>query len=131
MIILGQWSCGVAGVVVEFGEEVVLDLGEGLGISLGDLGSGFGLSSGFLGFTYGASGLFGEEVVVGLGMGVALGDCGGDTGTWRCGGVGLSDRSGGAGSAGAMRGEALGDLLLKREGLEGRVLFSGGFVQKM
>jgi hypothetical protein len=127
-----NWGRGTS-VAVEFGEEVVLDLGYGFGVALGDLGSGFGLASGLFGFTDGALGLFGEKVAVGFGLGVALGDGGGDAGAWGCG---RGARSGGGGcavAAGAVRGETLGDLLPEDEGLERSCIvtsgFEGGFVQ--
>lgn len=124
----------IGSVAVEFGEEVVLDLGYGLGVALGDLGGGFGLTGGVFGLTDGSLGLFREEVAVALGLGVALGDGGGDAGGAgaRRGGRGVRGGVGGGSSAsGTVRGESFGDLLFKDEGLELSRLSGvpgGGFV---
>ena len=88
--------------------------GHGQGVYGGDVGGGFGLADGGLG-------LGGEEGAVALGVGVALGYGGGDasgagarrggdgSGRWRCGRVSLA--------AGAVGGEAGGDLLLEGFGV--------------
>ena len=99
--------------MIEFGEELVLGVGDGLGVESGDLGCSFSGADG-------AFGLLGEEGAVALGVGVALGDGGGDAGGAGVRGGGGSDGSSGVVgalvAAGAMRGEALGHLLLERKG---------------
>ena len=106
--------------LVEFGEQLILRVGDGLGAAGGDLGCGLGL-------TDGAFGLGGEEGAIALGVGVALGYGGGDAG-----GAGLC-RGGTerraqsarriAGVAGAVGGEPFGDLLLQGEGRVGGFRF--------
>ena len=61
------------GPLIEFGEELILCVGDGLSVESGDLGCGFGGADG-------AFGLLGEEGAVALGVGVALGDSGCDAG---------------------------------------------------
>ena len=86
----GRWDedwggCGgLGGELVEFEEELVLGVGDGLGVEGGDLGGGLGLADGALGFG-------GEEGAVALGVGVALGDGSGDAGGAGFGGRGWSD----------------------------------------
>jgi hypothetical protein len=102
------------GVLVELLEEVELGFGDGAGGDSGDLGRGLSLADGGLG-------LGGEEGTVALGVGVALGDGGGDAGgAGACGGGdgdGRGRSRGVALTAGAMGGEAGGDLFLEGYGL--------------
>jgi hypothetical protein len=111
--------------LIEFGEKLVLSVGDSLRVETGDLGCG-------LGGTDGVFGLLGEEGTVALRVGVTLGDGGGDAGgagTW---GGGCRDGSRDVGplvAAGTMRGEALGHLLLEREGSCG-FRFGRRFVQR-
>ena len=110
--------------MLEFGEELVLGIGDGLRVESGDLGCSFS----------GADGVFcllGEKGAVALRVSVALSDCGGDAGgAGFCGcGFGNGSRTIGALIAtGTMRGEALGHLLLEREGSCG-LRFVRRFVQ--
>ena len=112
--------------LVELGEELVLGVGDGLGVESGDLGGGFCLAdSGF--------GLRGKKGAVALGVGVALGDGGGDaggTGVCRCGVAHRRDgcRPGVLGAAGAMGGETLRHLFFQCKGRSG-FRFGRGFVQ--
>ena len=112
--VLGGWQ------VVEFGEEVVLGVGDGLCGEDGDVDGCFGLTDGVFGFG-------GEDGAIAGGVSVALGDGGGDACSTGLGGGGDGDGRGGAGgggaAAGAVGGEALGDLLLEGErgGGAGRV----------
>ena len=97
--------------MVEFGEELILGVGDGLRVESGDLGCGFSGADGVFG-------LLGEEGAVALRVGVALGDRGGDAGGAGASGDGCSDGSRAVGAlvaAGTMRGQALSHLLLKRE----------------
>jgi hypothetical protein len=93
---------------IKFIEELVLGGGDGLCVEGGDFGCGFRGADGVFG-------LLGEEGAVALGVGVTLGDGGGDAGGAGVGGGGCDDRrdrvAGVPGAAGAMIGEALGDLL--------------------
>ena len=97
--------------MIEFGEKLVLGVGDGLGVETGNFGCSFSGADGVFG-------LLGEEGAVALRVGVALGDgCGDARGAAVCGG-GRNDRSGAGqalGAAGAMSGEALGHLLLERK----------------
>ena len=98
--------------MIEVGEELVLGVGDGLRVETSDFGCGF---SG----TDGVFCLFGEEGAVALRVGVAFGDGCGDAGGAGVGGGGRSDGSWTVLSlvaAGTMGCEALGGLLLEREG---------------
>jgi hypothetical protein len=121
---------GFTVVFVEFGEEVVLDLGDGLGVAGSDFGCGFGLASDGVGLADGTFSLFGQEGAVALGLGVAFrnGSC--DAGGSLAGGRRgrRCSRAGRAGAAGTVSREAFGDLLLESEGLERCFCFAGGFV---
>ena len=114
--------------LVEFGEQLVLGVGDGLGAAGGDFGGG-------LGFVDGAFGLGGEEGAVALGVGVALGYSGGDASAGFCrsgaddGWDGCGGLRGIAGVAGAVGGETFGDLLLEGEGSQCCFRFFGGFVK--
>ena len=114
---------GFTVVFVEFGKEVVLNLGDGLGVASGDFGGGFGLAGDGVGLADCTFCLFSEKGAIALGLGVAFCNGGGDTGgslagcrrcSRRCG------RAGRAGAAGTVSREAFGDLLLEGEGIERR-----------
>ena len=99
------------------------------------VGDGLGVEGGYLGCslsrTDGVFGLLGEEGSVALRVGVAFGDCSGDAGGAGVRGGRRNDWRGALRTmiaAGAMRGEALGHLLLQREGRCG-FRFVRGFVQ--
>jgi hypothetical protein len=101
-----------------------LGVGDSLRVESGDLGCGFSGADGVFG-------LLGEEGAVALRVGVALSDGGGDAGgAGACGG-GCDDGGRAVGAlvaAGTMRGEAVGHLLLEREGSCG-FRFGRRFVQ--
>ena len=88
--------------------------GYGEGVYGRDVGGGFGLADGGLGFGC-------EEGAVALGVGVALGYCGGDAGRSRAGGRGDGSGRGWSGrfllAAGAVGGETGGDLLFEGLGI--------------
>jgi hypothetical protein len=113
------------GPLIEFGEELILCVGDGLSVESGDLGCSFRGANGVLG-------LLGEEGAVALGVGVALGDGGGDAGGASVSRGGWNDGSNGVAlmlvTAGAMSGETLGHLFLQRKVSCG-FRFSRGFVQ--
>jgi hypothetical protein len=110
-----NWIRGVCGdgrcegPLIEFGEELILCVGHGLSVESGDLGCGFCGANGVLG-------LLGEEGAVALGVGVSLGDGGGDAGGASVSRRGRNDGSNGVAlmlvTAGAMSGETLGHLFL-------------------
>ena len=112
--------------LVEFEEELILSFSDGAGAAGCYFGGGLGLVDGALGFC-------GEEVAIALGVGVALGDRGGDAGGTGFDGDGRGDvgdggTAGWTGAAGAMGREALGHLL--PEGKGGGFGFGGRFVQR-
>lgn len=113
------------GPLIEFGEELILCVGDGLSIESGDLGCSFCGANGVFG-------LLGEEGAVALGVGVTLGDSGGDAGGASVSRRGRNDGSNGVAlmlvTAGAMSGETLGHLFLQRRVSCG-FRFSRGFVQ--
>ncbi len=97
--------------MVEFGEELVLSVGDGLRVESGDLGCSFSRADRVFG-------LLGEEGAVALRVGVALGDCCGDTGGAGIRGSRWSNRGWAVWTlvaTGAMSGEALGHLFLQFE----------------
>ena len=72
--------CSFTGVIVEFGQQVVLRLGDCFGVTRGNFGGGFGLASEGFGFAHGAFGFFSEKGAVTLGLGVTFSNRGGDAG---------------------------------------------------
>ena len=104
----GRWGCEVP--LIEFGEELVLSVGDGLGAERRDLG-------GRLSFANGGLGLGGEEGAVALGVCIALSDSGGDAGgagvCWDGSlAMGVTELREVPGAAGAMGGETFGHLFL-------------------
>jgi hypothetical protein len=98
--------------LIEFGEELVLGVGDCLGVASCDFG-------GSLGFADGGFGLRGEKGAVALRVGVALGDGGSDAGGSRVcrlrSGDGDCVAAGPLRATGSVRGEALGDLFFEGE----------------
>jgi len=94
--------------LIEFGEKLVLGVGDGLGVESGDLGCGLSRADGVFC-------LLGEEGAVALRVGIALGDGSGDAGGAGVRRGGWNDSSGAVralAAAGAMSGETLGHLFL-------------------
>jgi len=109
---LEVWCLLRGGELFELEEELGLSVGYGLGVEGGEFGV-FGFASGAVGFG-------GEEGPVTLGVGVTVGDGGGDLGCACAGGRGDESRGCGAGvvllAAGAVGCDALGGLLLEGGG---------------